>query len=215
MKTGRSVFLILLVLISGCSTLIETFMESSIVRGTLRRGKLQVVLDKDLPNYYAKDADDLPGGSLGTLTMYAGDTMMTHGILTGSALRSSYYLIVFDNREVYIRREDVLTPDDQIFRSVRNPFSVPFREDFDAWNRARDYVRNHTAVPIEIANDNLIKTSSLSDSTSIHYLVTRITRARDVEYEIICRSHVRGFSGDREARVMAFYMVTGRMYAYN
>ncbi len=195
-----------MLLLQGC------FIINLLPSGKLSRYTQQVVLDKDYPVYYAMNADETPGMKIGTLRERAGDTITTLGLFSGGVRFATYFLIMTDSNEVYIDRQDVLTPDDQLFRRLGNPFSVAFREDFDAWDRARDYIRSHTDVPIEIANDNLIKTSSVSDSTSIHYLVTRLVKSKNVEYEIICRSFLPNFNADREARRMAFYMVTGRKY---
>lgn len=206
---GLNVILVGLLMLSlqGC------FVINLLPSGKLSRYTQQVVLEKDFPAYYAMDEKGHAGTKLGTLQGHAGDTITTLGYFSGDMWETTtYFLIIVDGREVYIDRQDVLTADDQLYRRLSNPFNLTFQEDYKAWDHALNYIRNHTGMPVEIASDVLIKTKSVDDSTSISYLVTRLEQSSSVQYEIICRSFVPGFDATREARRMAFYMVTGRNY---
>ncbi|MBS1538321.1 MAG: hypothetical protein JST20_11300 [Bacteroidetes bacterium] len=201
MKIIVVLFSLLLVLVSGCF----------LFQGSLYRSNLKVVLIKDNPGFVGKDSDEKPSGYLGTLPLRIGDTITTIGRYSGG-FEATYYLILEHQKEVYISRADVLTPDDQLYQRLRSRFTLSFSEDEAAWGRASVYVKNHTVIPIGIVSENLLKTQSNNDSTAINYLITRVEQSNNVEYEIVCRSRRPDFNPNMEAKQLAFYMITGRKY---
>lgn len=206
---GMNTIMVVLVSLSLQGCFIFSFFPS----GKLSRYTQRVVLRNDVPAYYAIDEKGSPGKKIGALSSHTGDTLTTLGYYSGDIWESTtYFLIKVEGQEVYIDRHDALTADDQIMRRLRIPFSLTHKEDEYAWRRAMDYIKSSSSPPIEIASDVLIKTSSVSDSTSISYLVMRVVLSDSVEYEIICKSFLPRFDADTEARHMAFYMVTGRRY---
>ncbi|MFZ1730473.1 MAG: hypothetical protein WBQ23_10335 [Bacteroidota bacterium] len=206
---GVSAIIAVIALFGGCEFIISMF------DGTLYPGNMQVVLNKDRPSYRARGEKNNPGNTIGTLDRRAGDTVNTIGWYKGGFGGISVFLIRLETQEVYIDREDVLTPDDQIYSLLGSgAFSLTHMEDNDAWNRAWDYIESHAGTPIDVASENLIKTTSSTDTASIQYIVTRAILEYTVNYEIICRSSRPGFNAADEANQMAFFMATGRMFEY-
>ena len=201
MRSLVFIFAVLLTISSGCFLL----------EGSLRRGNSSVLLMKDHPQYVEKDAQDKPMGAVGNLPNRKGETINTIGFYSGG-LQTSYFLVVANKKEVYISRADVLTPDDQLYQSLGSKFKLKPAEDYAAWSRALQYVKNQSSLPLEIANDNLIKSKSTHDTASVSYIITRVPGRMHVEYEIVCQSNHKDFYLNAEANQVAFYMVTGRVY---
>jgi len=194
-----------------CTFFLVSLSSCFLFLGSLSRSKLNVVLIKDNPKYIGKDREERPIGNLGTLPMHKGETLLTIGRY-GGGIEQNYFLISYNGQEVYIYRDDVLTPDDVLYQKLGSKFKVSISEDTYVRERAKGYINQHSHSDIEISTENLLKTKSVSDSSAISFIVTRVVQVNTVEYEIICKSLKPGFDANIEANQLAFFMVTGRTY---
>jgi hypothetical protein len=188
----------------------------AIISGSFERHPQPVVLAISRPEIYERDDDGEPGAVVGRLERKAGDTLVSTGFWRRPRLGigDQYFLVVDGGREVFILRNEARTYADIQFDRLGRIFRLPRDKDAAAWGRAREYIRGDPDTPIEIATSNLIKTAQAADTNSIAYLVTRVEIGEEVEYEITCTSPKNRFNATYAARVLSFFMVTGKDYAY-
>ena len=111
-----------------------------------------------------------------------------------------------------------LTPQEEAFLerldSVQTTFRLPADVADIAWERAHYFIEEHSWVPIEVDTETLIRTGAPRlQIRQCGYSITRQVEGEEVEFSVECiageQHHIA--AADRNARMMAHYMMTGEL----